>query len=158
MSTSKIALTVFCVTILCSCSASKQNEWFVTHNGNMPSEEHIAKISKGTTKDEVIQILGTPSAVITFDENTWLYMSSDIKRVAFFTPNEIDRNILKIKFDKDGKVITTARLNKNDGVSDIIPSQEKTEVKGQNPGFFQKYFGGVGQYNPFAGQSGANGL
>ena len=157
MSTNKIALTVFCISILCSCSTSKQNEWFVTHNGNMPSEERIAKIEKGSSKDDVLQILGTPSTVAAFDENTWIYMSSDIKRVAFFAPKEIDRNVLKIKFDRDGNVTQIARLNKDNGV-DLVPSQEKTEVKGQEPGFFQKYFGGVGQYNPFAGQSGANGL
>lgn len=157
MSTNKIALTVFCISILCSCSSSKQNEWFVTHNGNMPSEERIAKIEKGTSKDDVIQILGTPSTVAAFDENTWIYMSSDIKRVAFFKPQEIDRNILKIKFDSNDNVTKITRLNKDNGI-DINPAKEKTEVKGQEPGFFQKYFGGVGQYNPFAGQSGANGL
>ena len=157
MSTNKIALTVFCISILCSCSSSKQNEWFVTHNGNMPSEERIAKIEKGTSKDDVIQILGTPSTVAAFDENTWIYMSSDIKRVAFFKPQEIDRNILKIKFDSNDNVTKITRLNKDNGI-DINPAKEKTEVKGQEPGFFQKYFGGVGQYNPFAGQPGANGL
>ena len=157
MSTNKIALTVFCISILCSCSSSKQNEWFVTHNGNMPSEERIAKIEKGTSKEDVIQILGTPSTIASFDGNTWIYMSSDIKRVAFFSPKEIDRNILRIKFDNNGNVASIARLNKGNGV-DLTPSTEKTDVKGQQPGFFQKYFGGVGQYNPFAGQSGANGL
>ena len=157
MSTNKIALTVFCISILCSCSTSKQNEWFVTHNGNMPSEERIAKIEKGSSKDDVLQILGTPSTVAAFDENTWIYMSSDIKRVAFFKPQEIDRNILKIKFDSNDNVTKITRLNKDNGI-DINPAKEKTEVKGQEPGFFQKYFGGVGQYNPFSGQPGANGL
>jgi outer membrane protein assembly factor BamE (lipoprotein component of BamABCDE complex) len=157
MSTNKIALTIFCISILCSCSSSKQNEWFVTHNGNMPSEERIAKIEKGTSKDDVVQILGMPSTVAAFDENTWIYMSSDIKRVAFLEPKEIDRKILKIKFGDNDNVINIVRLNKENGV-DVTPSQEKTEVKGQEPGFFQKYFGGVGQYNPFASQPSANGL
>ena len=30
---------------------------------------------------------------------------------------------------------------------------DKTEVKGENLGFFRKYFGGVGQYNPLASQN-----
>lgn len=154
MSTSKFVLALFCSVSLAACSSSKQEEWFVSHNGNMPSEERISRIEKGASKDEVAAVLGAPSAVISFDENTWIYMSSDVKRVAFFKPEEVDRNILKISFNQDDKVAAIARLTKKDG-KDIVPAKDKTEVKGQNPGFFRKYFGGVGQYNPFAGQNNA---
>lgn len=152
MSTSKITLALLCTASLAACSSAKQDEWFVTHNGNMPSEERIARIEEGSSKDEVAAILGAPSAIIPFNDNTWIYMSSDVKRLAFLKPEEVDRNILKITFNSDDQVSEIARLNKKDG-RDIAPSTEKTEVKGQNPGFFRKYFGGVGQYNPFAGQN-----
>ncbi len=152
MSTSKIILTFFCVACLGACSGTKTDEWFVSHTGNMPAEERIAKINKGDTKDEVMNVLGAPSAVVAFDTNTWLYMSSDIKRVAFSMPEEVDRQILKITFNNNGKVTTISRLTKEDGKG-IVPSKDKTDIRGQEPGFFRKYFGGVGQYNPFAGQN-----
>ena len=79
-------------------------------------------------------------------------MSSDIKRVAFLEPEEVDRKVLKITFNNNGKVAQIVRLTKEDG-KNITPSEDKTEVRGQDPGFFRKYFGGVGQYNPFAGQN-----
>lgn len=151
MSTTKIVIALFCTATLVAC-ASKQEEWFVSHNGNMPSEERIAQIETGASQDDVARILGTPSAVTSFNDKTWIYMSSDIKRVAFFKPEEVERNILKINFNNDGKVIKISRLTKNDG-KEITLEKDKTEVKGQNPGFFRKYFGGVGQYNPFAGQN-----
>lgn len=154
MSTSKIVLTLFCSIVLSSCSATKQNEWFVTHNGNMPTEERIARIQKGTSKDEVLQVLGAPSSVPSFDKDTWIYMSSDVKCVAFMEPEEVERKILKLSFNDD-KVVGITRLTKENG-RNISPSQEKTDVKGQNPGFFRKYFGGVGQFNPFAGQANHN--
>ena len=157
MSTNKIVLGLLCCIVLSACSATKQNEWFVSHNGNIPSEDRIAKIKNGMTKDEVIQILGEPSAVVSFDKRSWIYMSSDIKRVAFKKPEEINRDILKLRFDNDNKIINIARLNKDNG-KDITPCNEKTEVKGENIGFFRKYFGGVGQYNPFAGQKQPGGL
>lgn len=157
MSTCKIIPVLFCAASLAACSSAKQQEWFVTHNGNMPSEERISKIEKGSSKNDVIAELGAPSAVISFDENTWLYMSSDIKRVAFFKPEEINRDILKITFNADNQVDGIVRISKQDG-SEITPSKDKTEVKGQRIGFFRKYFGGVGQYNPFAGQNSANGM
>ena len=152
MSTSKIVLGLLCCVFLSSCSTAKQNEWFVNHNGNMPTEDRIAKITNGSTKDEVIQILGAPSAIVSFDDNSWIYMSSDIKRVAFKKPEEINRDILKLRFDNSNKVVEVTRLSKADG-KEIVPCQEKTEVKGENLGFFRKYFGGVGQYNPLAGQN-----
>ena len=152
MSTSKIVLGLLCCVVLSACSTAKQNEWFVNHNGNMPTGERIAKIQNGSTKDEVLQILGAPSAMVSFDEKTWIYMSSDIKRVAFAKPEEINRDILRLRFDDADKVTEIARLDKNDG-KEITPCQEKTEVKGENLGFFRKYFGGVGQYNPLATQN-----
>ena len=152
MSTSKIVLGLLCCVALCACSTAKQNEWFVNHNGNMPTEERIAKIKTGSTKDDVLQILGAPSAVISFDENTWIYMSSDIKRVAFKKPEEINRDILRLRFNNEDKVIEVARLNKDSG-KELTPCADNTEVKGEDLGFFRKYFGGVEQYHPLASQN-----
>lgn len=155
MSTNKIIITLFYCAVLCSCSVAKQEEWFVTHNGNMPTEERIVQIKKGASKDDVLRVLGAPSSIPSFDKNTWLYMSSDIKSVAFMEPKEVNRSILKISFNNKDEVAVITRLTKEDG-KNISPSQERTEVKGQDPGFFRKYFGGVGQFNPFAGQANPN--
>ena len=78
------------------CSTEKANEWFVTHNGNMPTNERISRIEVGDSKEEVRQILGSPSSVVSFDKNTWIYMSSDVRRIAFFAPEEIDRDVLTV--------------------------------------------------------------
>lgn len=130
------------------CSTEKANEWFVTHNGNMPTNERICRIEVGDSKEEVRQILGSPSSVVSFDKNTWIYMSSDVRRIAFFAPEEIDRDVLTVKFNDNDEVQEISRLSKNDG-EQINVNPDETEALGQEPGFFQKYFGGVGQYNPF---------
>lgn len=144
MSINKLVFTSIMVMALSGCA----NEWFVTHNGNMPTNERISKLNVGQTKQEVRQILGSPSSVVSLDQNTWIYMSSDIKRVAFFKPEEISRDVLTIKFNKDEKVEDITRLKKENG-REIIISQDETPTLGQQPGFFEKYFGGVGQYMPF---------
>ena len=144
MSINKLFFTSIMVMALSGCA----NEWFVTHNGNMPTNERISKLNVGQTKQEVRQILGSPSSVVSLDQNTWIYMSSDIKRVAFFKPEEISRDVLTIKFNKDEKVEDITRLKKENG-REIIISQDETPTLGQQPGFFEKYFGGVGQYMPF---------
>ena len=131
MSINKLVFTSIMVMALSGCA----NEWFVTHNGNMPTNERISKLNVGQTKQEVRQILGSPSSVVSLDQNTWIYMSSDIKRVAFFKPEEISRDVLTIKFNKDEKVEDITRLKKENG-REIIISQDETPTLGQQPGFF----------------------
>ena len=145
MSTYKIALLLG-VGLFLTSACSK--DLFITHNGNMPSEERIAQIEPGIDKNTVLQTLGAPSSVVSFDKNTWIYMSSDVRRIAFFAPEEINRDVLTIKFNDEGEVVAVNRLNKQNG-QEIAVNTDETKAYGQNPGFFQKYFGGVGQYNPF---------
>ena len=152
MSTPKIIFTGFMFLALSACSSSKTDEWFVTRNGNMPTEERISQISKGDNQDKVMQILGAPSTIVSLDKNTWIYMSSDIKRVAFFAPSEVKRDVLTIRFDDKGEVIEISRLDKDCG-SEVKVSTDETEAPGEKLGFFRKYFGGVGQYNPLSGMS-----
>lgn len=155
MSTNKIFISCCLACFLGACSSAKTDEWFVAHNGNMPSEERIAEISEGDSQSKVLQVLGAPSTVVSFDRNTWIYMSSDIKRVAFFAPEEVNRDVLTIRFNDEGEVVSLSRLGKEDG-EQVKISTDETEAPGQEPGFFRKYFGGVGQYNPFGGLGGSN--
>ncbi len=149
MSTYKIALLLG-VGLFLTSACSK--DLFITHNGNMPSEERIAQIEPGIDKNTVLQTLGAPSSVVSFDKNTWIYMSADVERVAFFSPKEINRDILTIRFDDEDKVVEITRLDKEDG-QEVKISDEKTETFGQQPGFFERFFGGVGQYSPFPGMN-----
>lgn len=155
MSINKMLCTCsFIILLVSGCSTQKTNEWFVSHNGNMPTGERVSQIKVGDSRDDVRQVLGSPSVVVAFDKNTWLYMSSDIKKVAFFAPEEVDRDVLAIRFSDNGRITEIDHLTLADGekvkiVSDTTPSY------GQKQGFFRRYFGGVGQYNPFGGMGGS---
>ena len=131
------------VVFLNACSS----DVFLVHNGNMPTGDKVSQIKVGQTMEEVEDILGSPSSVSTLNENEWIYMSSTLKKVAFFTPKVIDRDVLTIRFDNGGTVSKISRLNKDDGKKVKIDSDE-TQSGGHNPGFFKKYFGGVGTYMP----------
>ena len=145
MSTNKILFSILTAAALCSCSS----DVFVSHNGNMPTNDRISQLKPGQSKEEVLSLLGAPSSVVSLDKNTWIYMSSEVKQVAFFKPTEIDRDVLTIKFDKYDQVADIDRLNKKNG-TEVAVSTDATQTLGQEPGFFEKYFGGVGQYMPFA--------
>ncbi len=135
MSTRKhIMLNLFVSLLLTACSS----DIFVSHCGNMPTEERISQLQKGQTKDEVLDILGTPSSVVSLDQNTWIYMSSDIKKVLGINVNSFYTN----------QVDEIERLNKEQG-RDIAVNENETKTYGNRPGFFERYFGGVGQFMPF---------
>ena len=145
MSTNKhIIFNLFAVIALSACSS----DVFVSHCGNMPTEERIEQIKKGQTKDEVLDILGSPSSIVSLDQNTWIYMSSKIKKVAFFKPQELDRDVLTIRFNNYNQVSSIERLNKNQG-NQVEIRAEETATEGNKQGFFEKYFGGVGMFTPF---------
>jgi len=128
---------------LAACSS----DIFLVHNGNMPASEKIAQINKGQTREQVAQILGSPSAVSSFDGKTWIYMSSTLKKVAFCKPEEIKRDILTVSFDNSGKVNKILKYDRQDGQA-IKADNTQTPVVGHEIGFFEKYFGGVGAYMP----------
>ena len=157
MSINKLMSACAICALVSACSTQKSNEWFVSHNGNMPSNERIEQISPGDSREKVRQVLGSPSTVVSLDRNTWIYMSSDVKKVAFLAPEEVDRDVLTIRFDDQGTVTDVERMNKQDGQKVKI-SSDATEAPGEQIGFFRKYFGGVGQYNPLGGMGGNNSL
>lgn len=135
---------VLLVLVLASCSSAD----FVTHTGNMPENSKIAQVKIGDTQDKVENILGTPSNVVSFNKNAWIYMSSDVKQVAFCKPEEVSRDVLTIYFDSNKKVSRLTRLAKKDGKT-IEFDTDKTPTAGHDIGFFEKYFGGVGMFTPF---------
>ena len=152
MSIRKLVLLSFISLSLGACSS----DIFLTHNGNMPSQEKIAQVKAGQSRAEVQQILGSPSSVTSFDGNTWIYMSSTLKKVAFFEPQEVNRDVLAITFDNQNKVEKITTYDKADG-RDIAIDQTATPTPGHKIGFFRKYFGGVGAYMPISPSSTSNG-
>ena len=145
MSISKLFFLSLFVFGLVGCSG----DIFLVHNGNMPSSEKISQIRKGQNKAEVESVLGSPSAVTSFDNRTWIYMSSTLKKVALFKPEEMKRDVLAITFNDDGKVATIKNYDLEDG-RQINVDTTATPTAGTQLGFFRKYFGGVGAYLPIA--------
>ena len=93
MSINKVLLSGLLACSLSACS----RDLFISHNGNMPTNERIEQVKVGQSKNQVKSILGSPSSVVSLDKNTWIYMSSDIERIAFLEPKEVSRDVLTTK-------------------------------------------------------------
>ena len=73
---------IFFLSAVLVCTACS-SDLFLKHNGNMPEESKVEKISVGQSKAAVQEILGNPSSVTGLSDDHWIYMSSTQKKVAF---------------------------------------------------------------------------
>jgi outer membrane protein assembly factor BamE (lipoprotein component of BamABCDE complex) len=153
MSINKVLFsTMVGVLMLGACST----DYFNQTEGNMPSRKDIVSLKKGMTEDEVREIMGSPSVVSSLDHRTWIYMNTTMKRLAFLKPEELERNVVSIEFDLDGRLTKVVELTKENG-EEVVISKDETPVMEMEEGFMQKYFGGVG-YMPVQPTKENNGL
>src|SRR3546814_15484806 len=65
--------------------------------GNLPDPDIVSELQPGLhDRDQVAQILGSPSTVGTFDDSTWYYISKRPETVAFFETETVDQQVLEI--------------------------------------------------------------
>src|SRR4029078_1837184 len=87
-----------------------------SYSGFQTIESDPKDVKVGTdTKSTVRGRLGSPSAMATFDNNTWFYMNQMKSRVAFKKPQIVARNVTAISFDKDSEVVETVEHYKLKG-------------------------------------------
>lgn len=146
MSTNKIFFLGVALLGLSACA----KDTFTSYTGNMPSEDKIERLAPGMEKNQVRELLGSPSSVVSLDRDTWIYMSAEIEQIAFMRPEETERRLLVVKFNNSGKVTDIKHIDKEKG-KEIQISEQETATPEQEQGFFRKYFGGVGQITPFGG-------
>ncbi|MBS0272226.1 MAG: outer membrane protein assembly factor BamE [Proteobacteria bacterium] len=119
----------------------------IDNRGHDVQPEQLAKIKVGvTTKEQIAELLGTPSSVSTFGNKTWIYMSEVTKRRAFFTPHVLKSNVTRIEFDEQGKVKSLDSLTEKDKQV-VFHIQRTTPTSGHTFGVLEQIFGNVGRFN-----------
>ncbi|MEZ5648243.1 MAG: outer membrane protein assembly factor BamE [Alphaproteobacteria bacterium] len=115
--------------------------------GNMLDEARISKVAVGeSTKEDVAAILGSPSAVGTFDDAHWYYIGRQSQKTAFFDPELKDQQIIMISFNDDG-VVTEVKKTGLEEVRDISPVARSTPTSGQEVTVMKQLLGNVGRFN-----------
>lgn len=138
--------------ILSACSPNLN-----TH-GNIPDAEIIKSIRIGkSNRDQVSAMLGTPSAVATFNKEAWYYVGSRTSQIAFWEPDLLERKVLVIRFDKKGIVQQVERLDKQDG-RDVQIVDRKTPTRGKELTVLEQLLGNVGKFSGPADDDGGVGL
>jgi outer membrane protein assembly factor BamE (lipoprotein component of BamABCDE complex) len=117
--------------------------------GNTPDPEDIAQIQPGVhSRQDVVDLLGSPSTVSTFQDRKWYYIGQKTQQVAFMKPEVLDRKVLVITFDDSGLVEATTNYTMADA-QEIDPVDRVTPTEGRDLTLLQQLFGNVGKFtNP----------
>jgi outer membrane protein assembly factor BamE (lipoprotein component of BamABCDE complex) len=138
----RLCLLLACGTLALSACGSG-----VQLRGNTPDPEDVAEIQAGVhSRQDVIDLLGSPSTVSTFEERKWYYIGQKTQQIAFMKPEVIDRNVLVITFDESGLVAGTQRYGLDDA-QDVDPVDRETPTEGRDLTFIQQLFGNIGKFS-----------
>ena len=85
-------------------------------SGYVADERLLEQVRNGSSAEQVLVVLGTPSTTSTIGGSTWYYISQKAERpVAFMQPKIVDRRIFAVYFDKNKKVERVANYGLQDG-------------------------------------------
>lgn len=122
------------------------------YNGYVLDKDSLDLIPEGSSREQVLLSMGTPSTTATFDGEVFYYISQKRHRaVAFMKPQLVEQTVVAIYFNKEGTVARRAIYTLKDGkVFENI--SRTTPTGGRDLTFLQQLLsGGVG-----AASSGAN--
>ena len=122
--------------------------------GYVPEPERVDKIAPGVDgRQDVAEMLGSPSGASTFDGRTWYYISRRTEGVAFFKDEVVDQQVVAVTFDDNWVVAEVRRYGDEDGrVIDLVT--RTTATRGNELGFLEQLFGNIGRFNAPEGADG----
>nr|WP_245412242.1 outer membrane protein assembly factor BamE [Notoacmeibacter ruber] len=133
-----------------STDALKLNEEF--QQGYVIDEDALAATPVGSSREQVLLSLGSPSIKRDFGQGERYYYISQIRQrpVGFAQRRIVDQRVLAVSFDEDGRVSNIANYGLKDGrVFDFIG--RTTPTGGRETTFIGGVLSGLGRGAPSAG-------
>lgn len=136
--TKSVASLCLAAVVLAGCSAT------TLKHGHHMNETDLQQVQPGMGEDSVRMALGTPDTTSALPGgNAYYYISSTTKETAFFKPQEVDRKVVAIYFNKTGSVDKVANYGMRDGiVFDYVKNETPAHLRDKS--FISKFFRGVG--------------
>lgn len=115
--------------------------------GSIPSDSQISLVVPGVHgREDVRSVLGSPSVISTFDDNTWYYIGRQTEQYAFFKRKTVEQQVLIVRYGSDGHVDKISRLDKSDG-REIDLVERETPSAGRKLGLLEQLFGNIGRFS-----------
>ena len=123
MAAAKIAAAVVALGLLLGGCFSETYQ-----RGYIVPEGALEQIPIGSTQEQVLIVLGTPSTVATVNGDAFYYISQKTRREAAFMPQDVvDQRVIAVYFSKDRRVVRLANYGIKDGkIFDFISQTTPT--------------------------------
>jgi outer membrane protein assembly factor BamE (lipoprotein component of BamABCDE complex) len=117
----------------------------VAKHGHIFTDEDLAQVKQGMSRDQIILALGTPDTKSTVGQEAFYYISTTTERsAAFLSPSIVDRRVVAVYFDKRDIVTRVAHYGLQDGkIIDFV--RRETPSKGSEDGLLKEIFRNIGR-------------
>jgi outer membrane protein assembly factor BamE (lipoprotein component of BamABCDE complex) len=128
----------------------------IDQRGFAPTPGSVEKLELNTqSRDDVVRLIGSPSAVATFNPNIWYYISEKQESWAFMRPWIVDQNVMQLTFNESGRLETIKKYDQKDA-EHITMVSRITPTAGKELTVLEQILGNVGRFStPKAGNPGA---
>lgn len=120
----------------------------VSNHGYRLDEAALAQVQPGwTSRDQVLQLLGSPSSLATFDGAVWYYVSQRTERLSFYQEDVVNQDVVAITFDDLG---TVSRVDRHglDEAQEVSFVGRETPTSGSELSALEQFIGNIGRFNP----------
>jgi outer membrane protein assembly factor BamE (lipoprotein component of BamABCDE complex) len=119
----------------------------VQTHGYRLDPETLAQVEPGqTTREEVLQLLGSPSSVATFDRSTWYYITQRTERMSFYQDEVVAQDVVAIRFSDQGTVEDIG-FRGIDDAEEVELVERETPTSGNELSVFEQFIGNIGRFN-----------
>lgn len=119
----------------------------VDTRGNLADPEVVSQITPGeSTRGTVEDLLGSPTTVATFNDQTWYYIGRKTEKFAFFQPEVLEQQVVAIHFDAGG-VVDDVKIYGPDDAREVELVDRATPTAGKELSVLQQIFGNLGRFN-----------
>jgi outer membrane protein assembly factor BamE (lipoprotein component of BamABCDE complex) len=132
----------------------------IDRHGHVFIDVDVHSVQPGMNKEQVQTILGSPDTKSTIAGDSYYYISTTQKTVAFFKPREIDRQVVAVYFDGNQTVQEVAHYGLKDGIV-VNYLKAETPARGKDASLLEQIFGNISNrgmfkdLKPSGGQTGA---
>jgi outer membrane protein assembly factor BamE (lipoprotein component of BamABCDE complex) len=114
--------------------------------GNIVEDYRMTEIVPGvSSRTNVLQSLGSPTTVATFDDNVWYYIGQKTEKRGIFDPKVVDKKVVVVAFNQEGVVDTIEEIQADQ--IDVPHVRRKTPTSGNEITVIEQLVGNVGRFN-----------
>ena len=133
---------VLVMATLAACGGQYRN------HGYMPLADDVDALIVGVdTRDSIIEVMGVPTTGGVLTEEAMYYVRSRVHHKGYVKPNEIQRDVLVLSFDKNQILRNVERFGIEKGKL-IRLEHRVTEAPGGDRSVLQQIIGSIGGFNP----------